>query len=98
MVAQAGPSRRRLESDGQAPGHRAVLRGRAGLAFNGGATVCALHPQSLPPPAGPVHRTMVRASPYSSTSTPTGQWSEPIRSGHMKAPCTRFIAAGEAST
>ena len=23
--------------------------------------VCVLHPQSLPPPTGPVHRTMVRA-------------------------------------
>ena len=25
--------------------------------------VCALHPQSLPPPARPVHRTMVRVGP-----------------------------------
>ena len=29
---------------------------------------------------------------------PTGQWSEPICSGQMKALSTRFIAAGDAST
>ena len=33
-----------------------------------------------------------------SRSTPTGQWSEPCSSGQMKAPRTRSIASGEAST
>ena len=33
-----------------------------------------------------------------STSTPAGQWSEPITSGWRKAPRTKRMAAGEAST
>ena len=58
-VAQSGPSRRRLEAAGRAPGHAPAPRRRSGPAFPEGRRSCALHPQSLPPPAGPVHRTIV---------------------------------------
>src|SRR5690606_4244398 len=32
------------------------------------------------------------------TSTPTGQWSDPVTCGQMNASVTRFAAAGDAST
>ncbi len=57
--------------------------------------------------AGVRRRTITRsdASPdplaaeaQSSMSTPTGQWSEPISCGQMKASRTRRIAPGEATT
>ena len=39
-----------------------------------------------------------RTVPQSSTSTPIGQWSEPVTCGQMNASRTRRIAPGEAST
>ena len=51
--------------------------------------VCALHPQSLPPPARLVHRTMVRGEPAFLTEVT-------VCAAHEKAPAVRG-RRGEAS-
>ena len=63
-VVQGGPNR---PVPAAAGGHWTSARRRAGSpeplrpGFPCRAMVCTLHPQSLPPPARPVHPTMVRA-------------------------------------